>query len=173
MKIVFSILACFLLLHPPAQAGCPSASGCNMAKNVQASLSPAEACVDVRTDDDSCSCDSWVSLENNCRVNLQAADFVFDFCMIDGQVANSNCPDIIPPESWGAFYLPLDPEAEVGPHQDTLHISVSGNEILLNLEYDVVHEEFGCGCNAGGGSAGVLALVFLLPLTIRVRKRDR
>lgn len=173
IKITFTILAAVLLLPSPTHAGCPSASGCNMAKNVEASLSPAEACVDVRTEDDSCSCDSWVSLENNCTVNLQAGDFSFDFCMIDSQAMYSGCPDIIPPGSWGAVYLPLDDQAEVGHYEESLQISVAGNNISLNLIYDVEHVESGCGCSTGKGVAGALALVVLLPLILRARRRDR
>jgi MYXO-CTERM domain-containing protein len=144
-----------------------------MAKNVEASLSPEEACVDVRTEDDSCSCDSWVSLENNCTVNLQAADFTFDFCMIDSQVMYLNCPDIIPSGSWGAIYLPVNPGAEVGHYEDTLQISVAGNNISLVLVYDVEHVESGCGCSTGRSSAGALALAGLLLIILRARRRDR
>ncbi len=163
----------FLLIIPDAHAGCPSASGCNMAKHVQASLNPEEACIDVRTDNDSCSCDSWVSLENNCTVNLQAIGFAFDFCMIDGESMHSGCPDLIPPGSWGAVYLPRDPDAEVGHYQDTLQISVSGNSISLNLQYDVVAVESGCSCSTSRFSAGAVLLAGLLFLTLRVRRRGR
>ena len=173
MKITLPLLACLLLVHSPADAGCPSASGCNMAKNVEASLSPEEACVDVRTEDDSCSCDSWVSLENNCTVNLQAGDFSFDFCMIDSQVMYSGCPDIIPPGSWGAVYLPINPDAEVGHYEDTLSLSVTGNDISLVLVYDVKQVESGCGCSTGRGSAGIPAMAGLLLLILRARRRDR
>ena len=173
IKITLPTFLLILLIHSPANAGCPSASGCDMAKNVEASLVPEEACVDVRTENDSCSCDSWVSLENNCTVNLQTTDFAFDFCMIDSQVMYSGCPDIIPPGSWGAVYLPLNSEAEVGHYEDTLQISVSGNAISLNLVYDVVAVESGCGCSTGPGPAGLFALVFLLPLILRARRRDR
>jgi MYXO-CTERM domain-containing protein len=162
-----------LLILPDARAGCPSASGCNMAKHVETSLNPEEACIDVRADDDSCSCDAWVSLENNCTVNLQAIDFAFDFCMIDGQSMHSACPDIIPPGSWGAVYLPRDPDADVGHRQDTLQISVSGNTISLVIEYDVVAVESGCSCSTSRFSAGVLLLAGLLSLTLRARRRDR
>ena len=172
-RIALTTLAITLLLPRPAGAGCPSASGCDMAKNVEASLSPAEACVDVRAEDDSCSCESWVSLENNCAVNLQAGDFGFDFCMIDSQVMHSNCPDIIPPGSWGAVYLPLDDQAEVGHYEESLQISVAGNNISLNLVYDVEHVESGCSCSTGRGSAGILALAGLLLIILRARRRDR
>ena len=127
----------------------------------------------MRTEDDSCSCDSWVSLENNCTVNLQAAGFTFDFCMIDSQVMYSNCPDIIPPGSWGAVYLPVNPDAEVGHYEESLQISVAGNDISLVLVYDVEHVESGCGCSTGNGTAGTLALVILMPLILRARRRDR
>lgn len=173
IKITLPALFLFMLIHTHTNAGCPSASGCDMAKNVEASLSPEEACVDVRTENDSCSCDSWVSLENNCTVNLQAADFTFDFCMIDSQVMYSGCPDIIPPGSWGAVYLPLNPDAEVGHYEESLQISVAGNNISLILVYDVEHVESGCGCSTGGGTAGAPALVLLMLLILRARRRDR
>ena len=173
IRITITVLAILLLLPSPADAGCPSAAGCNMAKNVEASLSPEEACVDVRTENDSCSCDSWVSLENNCTVNLQAGDFTFGFCMIDGQTMYSNCPDIIPPGSWGAVYLPVNPEAEVGHYEDNLHFSVAGNNISLVLVYDVEWVESGCSCTTGRGSAGVLALAGLLLVILLARRRDR
>jgi MYXO-CTERM domain-containing protein len=172
IRITLILVAVFLLLPSPADAGCPSASGCDMAKNVEASLSPEEACVDVRTENDSCSCDSWVSLENNCTVNLQAGDFTFDFCMIDSQVMYTGCPDIIPPGSWGAIYLPLNPEAELGHYEESLHLSVAGNNISLNLVYDVEHVESGCGCSTGDRSAGVLFAAGLL-LILLARRRDR
>ena len=173
IRITLTAIAVLLALPLPATAGCPSAAGCDMAKNVEASLSPEEACVDVRTEDDSCSCDSWVSLENNCTVNLQANGFNFGFCMIDSQVMYSGCPDIIPPGSWGAIYLPLDPEAGVGHYEDTLQISVAGNNISLNLVYDVEHVESGCSCTTSRGSAGILVLAGLLLIILRARRRDR
>jgi MYXO-CTERM domain-containing protein len=85
----------------------------------------------------------------------------------------SGCPDIIPPGSWGAVYLPLDPGAGVGHYEESLQISVAGNNISLNLVYDVEHVEWSCGCATSKETAGALAVLIMLPFILRARRRDR
>lgn len=155
----------------PARAGCPSAGGCLMAKDVTASLDPAEACIDVRVTEDDCQCESWVSLENNCAVNLRAEDFVFGFCMIDGQKQQVGCPEIIPPGSWGAVFLPTDPDGPEGQHQEELSISLSGRQFTLQVAYELRRVETGCGCAPDGTGGGAAWLVWLVAAVVSLRAR--
>jgi hypothetical protein len=156
---------------PEAAAGCPSAAGCDMAKDVQAVLDPDESCIDVRTEDDSCQCTSWVSLENNCSVNLQAEDFDFGFCRIDDVPMQEGCPSVIPPGSWGAIDLPLNPDAAPGAYEETVHLSVSGRAIVLRLTYEVVRVDSGCSCGTGGATGAMAALAGLFLLVSFLARR--
>jgi hypothetical protein len=143
-----------------ARAGCPSASGCTMARALTADLSPPEPCIILRISSDNCDCEAWVSLENNCAVNFSAIDFSFGECMIDGVVTRQDCPTIIPPGSWGSVFYPIDPDLELGTHLETRHLNVSGKDINLLVTYDL--EEYRTGCSCGGhGRRGSMTWVLV------------
>jgi len=143
-----------------------------MAKNVQASLEPEESCVILMISDDSCTCESWVSLENNCSVNLRAMDFQFGSCMIDGAIKHEDCPEILPPGSWGNLYLPIDDQAVPGNYEEILHLNVTGKDITLKVFYEVVNVQTGCGCNTHENDLAPHIGLILLAALLALRQRS-
>ncbi len=165
-----SVILCCLPLSPAL--ACLSDDGCLMAENLRAELEPAEACIILRIDSEVCDCQSWVSLENNCSVNFKAQDFTFGKCMIDGQV-KIDCPTVISPGSWGSVFFPTSESFALGAHEENLHLALSGNEIILAVNYDLAEVETGCACGRqaqGWSGPGLALLLAALMLSLRVRR---
>jgi hypothetical protein len=93
--------------------------------------------------------------------------------MVDGQEQHGDCPEIIPPGSWGAVYLPANANAEPGTYQEDLRLSLSGREILLRVDYELRRVETGCGCHQSGAAGEPAVLVLLLAGFVSFRGRKR
>jgi len=163
----------------PALAGCPSAgSGCDMATRIGVKLEPRVSCIEIGIDSNDCTCTAAVTVYNDCAAEVMASDFEFTRCE-DLSYWDSMLFDcmVLPPGWRGDIDLPLQPDAPHGYYEDTLHLTIDGEQHALDLRYEVSKYSLGgfCGCGAAGEDgipAGALLLLALVSAVALARQRS-
>ncbi|RLB56405.1 MAG: hypothetical protein DRI34_09185 [Deltaproteobacteria bacterium] len=159
-----------LVTAVPAWAGCPSASGCLMAKYVEYDLQPPQPCLVMHVGEEDCQCMVWISMENNCQVPLDPQDFYFSECNVGGQYYTGTCPAQVGPGDWGNLYLPPSGVTQPGHHQQEFHLELGGQEHVLGVSFDLVEVNTGCSCNTGTGTSGWPVLLLLTLVLVGCRR---
>jgi hypothetical protein len=133
-----------------ASADCKSADGCWMAQNLQTRVEPESDCLHISVTDDRCDCTAWVTIDNQCNAPLEARNFSFGLCRIEAEGPTSDCPEILPFDSWGNVYLPLQARTESGHFEEDLWLNLEGDRQDVWVEYDMKKVTTGVGCSGSG-----------------------
>ncbi|RME24680.1 MAG: hypothetical protein D6806_09225, partial [Deltaproteobacteria bacterium] len=146
-------LAVLAVTGGTASAGCPSAKGCLIPQYLDWSLEPEQPCAIIRSEIDDCNCNALLSIENNCQVAIEAVDFEFEDCMVDGGKPLP-CPSQIPPGGWGSVTIPRPGDDQPGHYRYEYKLSIGGTGHKLTVQFDLVEFNTGCGCSSATGAGG-------------------
>ena len=140
-------------------------------------LEPKLSCLVLDIDSDDCSCTAAITLYNDCAADMMASDFEFTRCE-DYDNWDSTIFDclVLPPGWQGELALPLQQDAPYGAYEDTLHLTIDGEQYALGLRYEVASVSLGgCGCGATGDSSipfGVLLMIGIAAARSYTRSRE-